>query len=405
MKTFLVTIAVLSLIAMPLLTAEETKIDLSGRLAVGYENQGKGATNTSSFTVPDAKIQLTGKIAEDVSGVIRLDLNGGIANDPDYVYISVDNLINKMANTKSPVNPSIIVGKQKINFGEETYSNNAVENALVNPSIANISGNDIGITFKQEDLVPNLPLILGASLAFYNGNGVVDTNNSKAYGLKVSGTMKSMPLYFSFSSYTSNKLSTDDTAGTAAVTNTIWNDADQDGVIDAGEVTYLVVPAAPGAPGAPDAALNVMGVNDSAGGRNWTRKVYELDVRYDLLEGASKFDPSKAPLFSDSKGVFRLAYGQATDGEPVIGKITYAYVMLDGIYNVDKKWYVAFRYSYNDMAVDRAPVNDGKWTRISMGGGYRITDNTAMKLDYSQNTEPKPKVDNNSVNLIFCTKW
>ncbi|MFH1232229.1 MAG: hypothetical protein V1709_12120, partial [Planctomycetota bacterium] len=371
--TFLVTIAVLSLIAMPLLTAEETKIDLSGRLAVGYQDQGKGGSaNPGSFTVPDAKIQLTGKIAEDVSGVIRLDLDGGAANGADYAYISVDNLINKLANTKSPVNPSIVIGLQKINFGEETFNSNAADNALVNNSAANVNGNDIGITFKQEDLVPNLPLILGASLALMNGCGGADNNNAKAYGLKVSGTMKSMPLYFSISDYGSNTL--------PCIAN----------------ASALVV-------GDPT-------LNGPVAGRtsNWTRKVYELDVRYDLLEGASKFDPSKAPLFSDAKGVFRLAYGNGTDSLDVAGKpLTQAYIMIDGIYNVDKKWYVAFRYSYDDLAVSGATGGAlGKYTSISFGGGNRITDNTTLKLDYTTNTEPTAvKVDNNSVNLIFSTKW
>jgi len=169
--------------------------------------------------------------------------------------------------------------------------------------------------------------------------------------------------------------------------------------------------------GANDTALNIMGVNTAKGTppNTWTRKVYELDVRYDLQEAgsAAKFDPSKSPLFSDSKAVFRLAYGNATDGEPFVGKVTFAYVMLDGIYNVNNKWYVAFRYSYNDAKVDRdAPApneQSGKWTRTSIGGGHKLTENTTLKLELTMNAEPdtvvNPKLENDQISLIISTKW
>jgi hypothetical protein len=378
MKTLLCTIAVLGLFAMPLLAAENVKLDLNGRLAAGYIDQGQTGNSTpGSFVVPDAKIQANAKLAEDITGVIRLNFDGGTANGADYMYIKLDNVINKIANTKSLVNPVITVGAFKIDFGEETWSNNVVENALVNNSVTDPSGNGVGIQFKQNDLIPSLrlPLILGVSLAFFNGNGnaATDNNNAKAYALKVSGTLKSTPLYFSISDYGSGTL--------PCVANS----------------SSLVVgdPAVNG----PIAGLRT---------KNWTRKVYELDVRYDMLEGAAKFEPTKAPLWSDSKGVFRLAYGNATDSvDAASSRVTQAYIMLDAIYNVDKKWYVAFRYSYDDFGVKGATGGPlGKYTSISFGGGHRITDSTILKLDYTTNTEPTAvKVDDNSINLILSTKW
>ncbi|MFH1230603.1 MAG: hypothetical protein V1709_03810, partial [Planctomycetota bacterium] len=109
------------------------------------------------------------------------------------------------------------------------------------------------------------------------------------------------------------------------------------------------------------------------------------------------------------KGVFRLAYGNATDSLDTAGyPLVQAYVMIDGIYNVDKKWYVAFRYSYDELSVKSQTGGPlGKYTWMSFGGGHRITDNTILKLDYTTKAEPAAvKIeDDNSVNLILSTKW
>ena len=112
------------------------------------------------------------------------------------------------------------------------------------------------------------------------------------------------------------------------------------------------------------------------------QSVLELDARYDL--GAKTFDPSKAPLYADAKGVFRLAFGQGSDKADVGGaKFEYPYIMLDGIYNLNDKWYAAFRYSTIQDPDDTAV----KYDRISVGGGTKLNENTMLKLELSQNTE------------------
>jgi len=132
-----------------------------------------------------------------------------------------------------------------------------------------------------------------------------------------------------------------------------------------------------------------------------------------MLEGAQKFDPSKAPLFADAKGVFRLAYGSFTQGDTsaTAARATIGTMMLDAIYNVDKQWYVAFRYSTQDVDVDglAAAVDFGNTTRMSIGGGCRLTDKSILKLDYTTNTEEdsavNPKLDNDSVSLLMTVLW
>jgi len=374
MKTLLCVIAAISFLALPIL-AEDVKVNFDGsRLAAGYMDNGAGGNaNPGTFGVPDAKARFNVAFDANTSAVLRLNFDNATANGADYAYVKLDNVIKRLAKNDM-VNPEIYVGLMKINFGEETWSNNPVENALVNNSEGDIAGVDAGIELRQPALGIDLPVVLGYSFSIMNGGHaagtVADDNNTKAYALKVMATMKSMPLYFSLSQYDSGKVAA---ADIAAMGNT----------------------ACPFVTTAP-----------------WYMKGYELDVRYDVLEGAQKFDPAKAPLFSDAKGVFRLAYGSFILGDTAAtaNNTTVGTVMLDGIYNVDKAWYLAFRYSYTDMDVKGVTTGDiGKTTKTSFGGGHRLSDNAILKLDYTTNVEAdtvmNPKLENDQVALLLTVKW
>ncbi|MEK7309906.1 MAG: hypothetical protein AAB038_03730 [Planctomycetota bacterium] len=370
MKTLLCVIAAIAFLTLPVL-AEEVKIDLHGsRLAAGYIDNGtRGNVTPGTFAVPDAKLRANAKFDEDTVAVFRLSFSNAAAPSAEYAFVKLSNAVKKLTKSDT-INPDIYVGKMKVNFGEETWTNNPVEGALAHNSISSLFGNDIGVEFRQKALPIELPVTLGYSLSFMNGSdaaaaGVVDDNNTKAYALKVMATMKSMPgVYFSLSQYDSGRLP-------AGSTRAMTNDLIQ---------SFL--------------PLTVAG--------EYT-KGYELNFRYDVLEGAQKFDPSKAPLASDAKGVFRLAYGQgAKGGLNLMSEVTT--MMLDAIYNVDKQWYVAFRYSSLKNA------GDDEWTRTSVGGGHKLSDNAMLKLTYSLNAEPDtltggPEVDNDQVALLMTVLW
>ncbi|HLD35391.1 MAG TPA: hypothetical protein VJC37_01610 [Planctomycetota bacterium] len=377
MKTLLCIIVAIGFLTLPVL-AEDVKVDFKGsRLAAGYMDNGKdnpatvAKENPGTFGVPDAKARFNVAFDEDTSAVLRLTFSNAVAGGADYAYVKVANVIKKMAKNDM-VNPDIYVGKMKINFGEETFNDNPVEGALVQNSIGLINGYDMGVEFRQKALPIELPVVLGYAVGFGNGNtGAADGNNTKAYTMKVMATMKSMPLYFSLSQYGSGNMPA---ANTAALGSTVC--------------PFVTT-------------------------QPWYMKGYELDVRYDMLEGAQKFDPAKAPLFSDAKGVFRLAYGTLTlgaTGLTTASNTTRGNVMLDAIYNVDKQWYVAFRYSYTDVDVKGVTTGDvGKTTRMSVGGGHRLSDSAILKLDYTTNAEAdtvsNPKLDNDSVSLLMTVKW
>ena len=377
MKTLLCVIAAIAFLALPVL-AEDVKVTFDGsRLAAGYmDNGGSGNTNPGTFGVADAKLKATATLDADTSAVLRLNFDNGLANGADYAYIKLANVIKKLAKNDM-VNPDIYVGLMKINFGEETWSNNPVENALVQNSQGGVGGNDMGIEFRQPALNVNLPVVLGYSLSFMNGSANTvaptgtDSNNVKAYVLKVMAQMKSQPLYFSLSQFDSGKTPATDT------------------------ILLGGIPCPAGFTGP------------------FYMKGYELDARFDMLEGAQKFDATKAPLFADAKGVFRLAYGSFIAGDKgatTANNTTVGTLMLDAIYNVDKQWYVAFRYSYTDTDIKGVTVGDiGKTTKMSIGGGHRLSDNAILKLDYTTNTEAdtvlNPKLDNDQVALLLTVKW
>ncbi|MEW6026833.1 MAG: hypothetical protein AB1599_06040 [Planctomycetota bacterium] len=374
MRTLLCVIAAIAFLALPVV-AEDVKVDFKGsRMAVGYmDNGGGGDANPGTFGLPDAKFRINGQFDENTTAVLRMSFSNGVAGNVDYGYVKLANVVKNLAKSDT-VNPDIYVGRIKINYGEETWTDNPIESSVVQNSRGIVNGYDMGIEFRQSELPINLPFALGYALAIMNGSdnsttsGFADTNNTKAYLLKVMGTMKNMPLYFSLTQYDSGTL-----------------------------------------PGGTGDTSALMGRTDTTG--PWYIKGYELNLRYDMLEGAQKFTPTKAPLFSDAKAVFRLAYGSVTDGDTTVAnRTTIGHVMLDGIYNVDKKWYVAFRYGYDDQDVEGVTTGDiGKTTRMSFGGGHRLSDNAVVKLDYTTNTESNtasnPKVDNDSVSLLMTVKW
>jgi len=367
MKTLLCVIAAIAFLALPVL-AEDVKVTFDGsRLAAGYMDNGAGGSATpGTFAVPDAKARFNVAFDADTSAVLRLNFNNGVANGADYAYIKVANVIKKLAKNDM-VNPDIYVGAMKINFGEETWSNNPVDGALVHNSLTNLSGNDFGLEFRQPVLPIELPVTLGYSLSFLNSDnvGTADGSNVKGYALKVMATMKTLPLYFSLSQYDS-------------------------GALCAANNVALGTPF------------------EGVGGYNTMhRKAYELNVRYDLLEGAQKFDATKSPLFADAKGVFRLAYGSINDGQTTSANtITNDTMMLDALYNVDKQWFVAFRYSSADVSVEDVSTAGGKFTAMSIGGGNRLSDKAMLKLTYTTNTEPSAlKVDDDQVALLMTVLW
>ncbi|MBI5144464.1 MAG: hypothetical protein HZA30_05300, partial [Candidatus Omnitrophica bacterium] len=220
-----------------------SKLKIKGRWAAGYFDSDEGGSfNNGSFQAPEAKIQFTFK-PDDINDIImRMNLNNATFNNLDYFYLDTNIMKLTPWEKTVPFTLTSRIGRFKIDFGEETFSNNPVESILPSNSAANVAGNDEGLMLTSKIGKAN-PLIL--SFGVYNGNTGTGADNNwlKAFSGKLAYNIID-PLYVSASYYYSGNLG--DVASEMSI----------------GGIT---------AP--PTNALK------------WIRQIGEVDVRYDIMKG------------------------------------------------------------------------------------------------------------------------
>ena len=148
---------------------EKAKID--GRLFTGLFDTGDGGANPNWCTdIPDAKLRFTFYPSPNITIVNRLSANGAQAGDFDYFYL--DYALPKT---------TIRIGQRKVDVGQETWTDNPVENMLVTPSISHVSGYATGVALLGK-LGPSV-----YELGFVNGaKGVmVRPTNSLPFNAKI----------------------------------------------------------------------------------------------------------------------------------------------------------------------------------------------------------------------------
>src|SRR3989338_102248 len=233
-----------------------SKLKLKGRWAAGYfDSEELGSYNNGSFAIPEAKLQFTFQPDDINSVVIRLSANNAVvATSPsaafDYFFLET-NIMKLTPWEKSPFTLASRIGRQKIDYGEETWSNNPVEGALPSNSAANASGNDEGLLlFGKIGKANPLSWYFGV----YNGNSnsasFNDNNWPKAFSGRVGYNLLA-PLYVSASYYYSSQL---DTVNSEA------------------SLAGLATP--------PSNALK------------WIRQMGEADIRYDFKKGKTQNPPA-----------------------------------------------------------------------------------------------------------------
>lgn len=341
-----------------------TRLKIKGRWAAGYYNSGKaGSFDSGSFEAPEAKVQL-GFAPDDINNIIlRLNLNNATFNNVDYFYVDSD--LKKLLSLGFPIAGRL--GRMKVDFGEETWGNNPVESVLPSASAANISGNDEGLQLSGK-IGKDKPL--GYSVAVGNGTAGTgtDTSAAKAFAGKLYYNIFD-PLYASASYYNSGQMK-----------------ASNSEIGIGGLVTR------------PTSAVR------------WAREMWEVDLRYDFQKGKT-LNP---PAFSDSRAFLRLAYGGF--GEDVSGgtisKRDGTFGFIEGAYNLTKKFYIAGRASFIDLDGTTTATLNGvtaNWyRRYSLGGGYRISNNTILKLGYDWNRSSGPSLgdaDDNLVSAIVASQF
>src|SRR3989338_9244230 len=284
-----------------------TKLKISGRWAAGYfDSEENGSYSNGSFQAPEAKLRFDFAPDKINTIVMRMNLNNATFNNLDYFYVDSKGFLKFLDDT--PFTLESRLGKLKFDYGEETWSNNIVESALISNSSANAAGYDEGLQLSGKI---KMKPALKWSAAVMNGNTGTgsDNDNSKAFAGKLGVTVCD-PLYLSASYYDSGDL-----------------------VAVASEASIAGITSAP------------------TNATNWERRMWEIDARYDFGKGKKPLDP---PAYSDSKAYIKLAYGQfADDAEDANGRGVQdrdgEYGFVEGLYNINPKLYGAYRYSFTEL--------------------------------------------------------
>jgi len=346
-----------------------SKLKLKGRAALGFFDSGKaGAYPAGSFEIPDAKIQFAFEPDKINTVVMRFNLNNATAQSPllDYFYLQSKDFLPVLKN--SPFSLSTRLGRFKLGFGEETWSDNPVEGVLPSNSAAKATIIDEGLEFAGKVKLDKLKLKpLGWVVSVSDGNSGVgsDSTAGKAFMGKLYHSPVE-PLYLSASYYNSGRLDSSNTE------------------------------------------MSLAGLVSRPSGENdWDRTVWEVDARYDFGKGKKPLDP---PAFSDSKAIIRLSYGQFKDDANRSRDGNFGFV--EGTYNLAKKFYAAGRFSFVDINGDGTATLNGvianRYERYSLGGGYRWTDNTILKLGYDWNKNSWSGIgdaDDNLLSAMVATQF
>lgn len=332
-----------------------SKLKLKGRWAAGfYKSEDAGAYPEGSFEVPEAKIQFTFEPDAVNKIIMRMNLNNATFNNLDYFYL--DSNLEKAMKLPFPLMSRL--GRMKIDFGEETWSNNPVESVLPSNSAGNVSGSDEGLQLSGK-IGKVKPINWSASITNGTSGTGSDASAAKALATKLSYNIID-PLYVSASLYSSNSMK------------------------------------------AQNAEMGVAGLTTkpTAGTTNWDRQIWEVDLRYDFKKG-KVLNP---PAYSDSKAILRLSYGQFIDDASNAIERSGNFGFAEGTYNLNKKLYTAGRISFVDLDSDTTvalnSVTANKYLRYSLGLGYRWTDATIFKLGYDWNKESQVSTQDANNDLL-----
>lgn len=346
-----------------------SKLKMKGRFATGYYKSGNaGSFSSGSFEMPDAKIQFSYQPDEVNTVVMRFKLDNGVTSisttSPllDYFYLLSKDFIPSLKDT--PFSLSSRLGRFKLGFGEETWSDNPIEGVLPSNSAGKVGVSDEGLELAGKiklDKIGLKPLGWVTSVTDGNSTAGSDSGQGKAFMGKLY-YMPIDPLYLSASYYDSGRLKSSDSEFAIA-----------------------------GLKARPTSATD------------WQRTVWELNARYDFKKGKKPLDP---PAYSDSKAIVRLSYGEFKDTTSTAGAAERSgnFAFLEGTYNINKKVYAATRYSYvdldNEVTAALNSVTANKYDRYSLGAGYRWSDNTIVKLGYDWNKQSGPSTQEANDNLL-----
>lgn len=317
-----------------------SKVKVYGRWSATYlKSQINGPNPRGTVGVPDSKLFFLFSPNEYTSILTRFSLNNAAFNSVEYFYLDYN--WQKYSKTKHPLVSRI--GRQRMDFGQDAYLVNLTESSVCTADAANVGGIDEALQLTGKMGGKNeFTWHVGAA----NGNQgtVADSTSGKSvYGRLYYTSPK--PFTCSISLFNSGSMKT--------------------GLAD---MTFAGVASGP------------------AKATDWSRHLAEFNCRYDWRKGKIL-----VPTFTDSKAFIRGQYGKLLD--EVLGGFAADrkghYSTVEGLYNFNPTFFTAIRYS--DIVLDRgqlAPLNGvtaNKYTRSSLGFGWRMSKNVALKLAYDWN--------------------
>lgn len=338
-----------------LLSTAGSKLTMKGRFFAGYyvsdedkafaSKYGSGSNTNyrnGSFEIPDAKLQFTWNPMACVSVITRLSFGGADNSNLkfDYLYAQYNGII--PGDLKSRVR----LGKMKVDFGEETFTDNPLENnagLISNSATGAAGGYDEGV-----DLYGNLiPGKLGYTLGYSNGNVNTGSEDNTAKAIATKVFIQPIPqLYFSGSYYT----------------------ADMTGDSTTGKTDFKIA----GLSSAPTG----VGVD------GWNRSVWEVDAKGKFFQPGSTTEIAR----------LAAAYGQFVDdlNESSSPDREGSYYFLEGMLNFTPKFFVGARYSFVSLDKQYVDTLNGiakanQYERTSVGMGYRLNNLVTLKAEYSWN--------------------
>jgi hypothetical protein len=341
-----------------------TKIKIDGRLFAGaFETGDQGPFPNPTLDIPDAKLRFTFAPSKDVTVVMRYSNNRANTNGFDYFYADLNNYLGAIPGHL------LRVGKFKIDVGQETWIDNPVENILITNSISHVSGYDEGLNFRGPISGPAI-----YSVGLMNGSkGVSPADSGATWSAKTGIALT--PQTFVSASYART-----------------GNLVKANGSLDQPDLNVAEISTAP------------------ADATAWRRSLWEVDARYGYGKQGIASVVGAPPATRWQGGA---TYGQFTDAATGAPDRKGTYWFLEGLYNVTPKVYLASRFStiaLNDdvtASIGGSPVPVNSYDRLAFGVGYRFTDMTHLKAEYTRNTTSgaTPEPDLNQFAVGIATKF
>lgn len=323
----------------------DSKISIGGRIFVGvFSSQAGGNYPRRSLDIPYSKIRFTFNPLPHMKVVKRFKISRAATSGFDYFHIDIKDWGGAWKGH------TLRIGKHKLDIGQETWTDNPVENVLITNAISHVSGYDEGINLRG-------PLSIGAlpwtySIELVHGNQEFGSPPAElAWGAKIGGLVSNQ-LYVSLSYLRTGNL------------------VKRDGTIDKTDINIAELSDAP------------------TGATGWRRSLWEVDLRYGYGKEGIK---SAIGMRLDLPWQFAIAYGGFTDDAQGAPDRKGRYGFAEALFRMTPRAYLALRYSEISLQdgvlakLGGCPVPVNRYRRLSVGLGYQLSGLTSLKTEYTFN--------------------